>query len=86
MEGIGKEGQVDNAIKQVDNIIERRGECIIGSVMEMFLGCDRKELADELRARGYVVRRSCQVKGGYVVYPKRKRANGPWMIIEGVSK
>lgn len=77
---------MNNAIKQVDNIIERRGECIIGSVMEMFLGCDRNELADELRTRGYVVRQSCQVKDGYVVYPKRKRANGPWMIIEVVSK
>jgi len=82
LEGIGKDGQMDNAIKQVDNIVKQRGECIIGGVMEMFLGCDRKELADELRARGYVVRRSCQVKDGYVVYPRRTGHIGPHMIIE----
>ena len=71
---------MNEAIKRIDNIIERRGECIIGGIMEMFLGYDKETLANELRARGYVVRDAASVDG-YVVYPKRKKTS-PHFIVQ----
>ena len=76
---------MDDAIKKVDNIIERHGECVIGGVMEQYLRCDKETLVDELKRRGYVIRDSASYKNGYVVYPKRKRRTGPWMVIEVVG-
>jgi hypothetical protein len=74
---------VDEAIKRVDAIAARRGECIIGGpVMEQVLRVDTESLVDELRNRGYVVR--AIDKGGYVVYPRRTNQIGPHMIIEVV--
>ena len=75
---------MEDAIRQVDNIIERRGECIIGGLTEQLLRVGKEELISELRSRGYVIRDSCQVKNGYVVYPKRKKRTGPWMIVQVV--
>ena len=73
---------MEDAIRKVDLIIERRGECIIGGIMEQVLGCDCKALADELMARGYVVLDSPCVKHGYIVYPKRRNRSEPWLIVE----
>ena len=73
---------MEEAIKRVDSIIAGRGECVIGSVMAQLLRCDKETLVDELKARGYVVDRAASVKDGYVVYPRRKRRNEPWMVIQ----
>lgn len=73
---------MESAIKQVDGIIARRGECLIGGIMEKVLRVNTESLVNELKARGYVVRRSCQVRDGYVVYPRRTGHIGPHMIIE----
>jgi len=76
---------MEEAIKQVDNIIARHGECVIGGVMEQFLRVKKDDIVNELKARGYVVDRAASVKDGYVVYPRRKRRNEPWMVIEVVG-
>ena len=75
---------MDDAITRVDNIIERRGECVIGGIMEQMLRVSTEALVDELRARGYIVDRSARVKNGYVVYPKRKKRTGPWIIVQSI--
>lgn len=73
---------MDEAIERIDYIIKKKGECVIGHIMETFLGYDRHILADELEERGYVVRKAASVKDGYVVYPKHKKRTEPWMTIQ----
>lgn len=59
---------MDEAIKRIDAVIARGGECIIGGpILEQVLQVDTASLVDELRARGYIVRSIG--KDGYVVYP-----------------
>lgn len=76
--------KMEAAIRQVDSIIERHRECVLGGVMEQVLGFDNDTMADELMRRGYVVDRSASYENGYVVYPRRRKRTGPWLVVQAV--
>lgn len=75
---------IECMIKHVDYYIEKNGECLVGWPQEQLYHMSKDEIADELRARSYVVRDASSIKG-YVVYPKRKKVTGPWMVVEVVA-
>lgn len=78
------DAKMEAAIRHVDFIIERHRECVLGGVMEQILGFDNDTMADELRRRGYVVDRSASYENGYVVFPRRKKRTGPWLVVQVV--